>query len=152
MATIRPAIEDDIPRILELYEEQLAIGATEAEMQQSPSSDDYLQAFSEINSLPGCEFIVAEEDGEVIGTAMLMIVPNLSHKALPWAVVENVVVDSEYRRQGIGRLLMDYCTTQAKKAGCYKVQLLSNKSRNEAHQFYLSLGYKASAEGFRLYL
>ena len=152
MATIRPATEDDIPRILELYEEQLAIGATETEMQRNPSSDDYLQAFSMINALPGCELVVAEEDGEVIGTTMLMIVPNLSHKALPWAVVENVVVDSDYRRKGIGRLLMDYCAAQAKKAGCYKVQLLSNKSRNEAHQFYLSLGYKASAEGFRLYL
>ena len=77
MATIRPATEDDIPRILELYEEQLAIGATETEMQRNPSSDDYLQAFSRINALPGCELIVAEEDREVIGTTMLMIVPNL---------------------------------------------------------------------------
>ena len=151
MATIRPAIETDITRILELYEEQLVIGATETEMQQSPSADDYRYTFSEINALPGCELLVAEENGEVIGTTMLMIVPNLSHKALPWAVVENVVVDSEYRRQGVGRLLMDYCMAKAKEAGCYKVQLLSNKGRNEAHKFYLSLGYKASAEGFRLY-
>ena len=111
-------------------------------MQRNPSSDDYLQAFSRINALPGCELIVAEEDGEVIGTTMLMIVPNLSHKALPWAVVENVVVDSDYRRKGIGRLLMDYCEAQAKKAGCYKLQLLSNKSRNEAHQFYLHMAIK----------
>jgi len=152
MATVRPAIEDDIPHILELYNNQLALGASPAELKQSPSADDYRQVFRKIGALPGCELLVAEEQGEVIGTAMLVIVPNLSHNALPWAVVENVVVDSGYRRKGIGKLLMDEITARAKEAECYKVQLLSNKSRSEAHQFYLSLGYEASAEGFRLYL
>ncbi len=152
MATVRAATENDIPRILELYEEQLVIGVAEAEKQQSPSADNYRQVFSMIEALPGCELVVAEEQGEVIGTLMFVIVPNLSHRALPWSLVENMVVDSKHRRKGIGRLLMDYVLTGAKEAGCYKVQLLSNKSREEAHRFYESIGYKASAEGFRLYL
>lgn len=152
MATVRAATENDIPRILELYEEQLVIGVAEAEKQQSPSADNYRQVFSMIEALPGCELVVAEEQGEVIGTLMFVIVPNLSHRSLPWAVVENMVVDSKHRRKGIGRLLMDYVLTGAKEAGCYKVQLMSNKSREEAHRFYESIGYKASAEGFRLYL
>jgi predicted N-acetyltransferase YhbS len=152
MATIRPATADDIPHILKLYGEQLAIDVTEAEMQRNPSQDDFLRVFNEIKALPGCELIVAEDGGEVIGTTMLMIVPNLSHKALPWAVVENVVVDEKYRRKRIGKLMMNYCEKRAEEAGCYKVQLLSNKSRKEAHEFYKSIGYDASAEGFRLYL
>ena len=150
MATVRVAVEDDIPRILELYR-QLAIGTTQAELQHSPSLDDYRQVFSEISALPGCELLVAEEQDEVIGTTMLFIVPNLSHNALPWAVVENVVVDSRYRLRGIGKLLMDYATARAKESGCYKIQLGSDKSRKEAHQFYRSLGFEASAHGFRLY-
>ena len=152
MATVRPATADDIPYILKLYGEQLAIDATEAEMRRNPSPEDYLRVFSEISSLPGCELIVVEEYGEVIGTTMLMIVPNLSHKGLPWAVVENVVVDEEHRRKGIGKLMMNYCEKKAEEAGCNKVQLLSNKSRKEAHEFYQSIGYDASAEGFGLYL
>jgi L-amino acid N-acyltransferase YncA len=152
MATVRAAVEKDIPRILELYEEQLVVGTAEAEKERSPSLEHYRQVFSMIESLPGCELIVAEEQGEVTGTAMLMIVPNLSHHALPWIVVENVVVDEKHRRKGVGRLLMDYVLTRAKEAGCYKVQLMSDKSREEAHKFYESIGYKASAEGFRLYL
>ncbi|MFC1920607.1 GNAT family N-acetyltransferase [Chloroflexota bacterium] len=151
MATIRQANKDDVPRILELYN-QLAIGGSQDEMDKSESPGDFYKAFSEIAALPGCELIVAEENGEIIGTTMLMIVPNLSHNALPWAAVENVVVDEGYRRKGTGKLMMDYCQARAKEAGCYKIQLLSNKARNEAHRFYLSLGYKASAEGFRLYL
>jgi len=67
-------------------------------------------------------------------------------------VVENVVVDSSNRRKGVGKLLMDYALMRAREAGCYKIQLSSNKSREEAHKFYESIGYKASAEGFRLYL
>ena len=107
MAIIRAAVEGDIPRILELYEDQLVIDASPSETEYDSSLDDYRRAFSEIKAMPRCELIVAEEQGEVIGTAMLVIVPNLSHKALPWAVVENVVVDSKHRRRGIGKLLME---------------------------------------------
>ncbi len=152
MASIRPATADDIPRILELYDEQLAISSSDAEKHRDTSQDNYLRVFNEIKALPGCKPIVAEEDGEVIGTTMLMIVPNLSHKALPWAAVENVVVDEKYRRKGIGKLMMEYCKKRAEEAGCYKVQLMSDKSRKESHEFYKSIGYNASAEGFRLYL
>jgi len=152
MTVVRAATENDIPRILELYEEQLVIGTSGAEKQRNPAFEDYRRALSMIDALPGCELVVAEEQGEVIGTMMLMIVPNLSHRALPWAVVENVVVDSSNRRKGVGKLLMDYALMRAREAGCYKIQLSSNKSRQEAHKFYESIGYKASAEGFRLYL
>lgn len=152
MTVVRAATGNDIPRILELYEEQLVIGTSGAEKQRNPAFEDYRRALSMIDALPGCELVVAEEQGEVIGTMMLMIVPNLSHRALPWAVVENVVVDSSNRRKGVGKLLMDYALMRAREAGCYKIQLSSNKSREEAHKFYESIGYKASAEGFRLYL
>jgi len=152
MTVVRAATENDIPRILELYEEQLVIGTSGAEKQRNPAFEDYRRALSMIDALPGCELVVAEEQGEVIGTMMLMIVPNLSHRALPWAVVENVVVDSSHRRKGVGKLLMDYALMRAREAGCYKIQLTSNKSRQDAHKFYESIGYKASAEGFRLYL
>ena len=102
--------------------------------------------------MPGCEVIVAEEDGQIIGTSMLTIVPNLSHGGMPWIIVENVVVDKKHRRTGAGNLLMEYIKTKALENGCYKIQLMSDKSRSEeAHKFYNAIGYNASAEGFRMY-
>jgi len=101
--------------------------------------------------MPGHELLVAEEDGMVVGTMVLLIVPNLSHGALPWALVENIVVDQRYRRKGLGKLLMEYAIARSKEAGCYKLVLNSNKKRREAHRFYSSLGFKASAHGFRMY-
>jgi GNAT superfamily N-acetyltransferase len=150
MAIVRAATENDIPRILELYR-QLAIATAPAELDQQPSLEDYRRVFARISTVPGLELLVAEEEDEVIGSLVLFIAPNLSHNGLPWALVENVIVDQKYRRQGIGKLLMDYAITRAKEAGCYRIGLSSDKRRQEAHQFYRKLGFHASAHGFRLY-
>ncbi|MEK7354000.1 MAG: GNAT family N-acetyltransferase [Chloroflexota bacterium] len=151
MPTIRSANEKDIPRLIELYGD-LVISTSPEELNRSPGADDYKRAFAQIQAARGHELLVAEEDGKILGTMALIIVPNLSHGGLPWAGVENVMVDADYRRRGIGKLLMDYALVEAKKAGCYKLQLISDKSRKEAHKFYKALGYKASGYGFRRYL
>ncbi|MFC1948505.1 GNAT family N-acetyltransferase, partial [Chloroflexota bacterium] len=78
MPIIRTATENDLPRILELYQ-QLSIPPAEKSDEQDPVLDSHKQAFADITALPGCEVIVAEEDGQVIGTSMLTIVPNLTH-------------------------------------------------------------------------
>ncbi len=147
---IRRATESDIARIVELYR-QLVITTSQAEQSQPTSSDNYRRVFSQICRQTGYELMVAECDGEVVGTLVLLIMPNLSHNALPWALVENVVVDEKYRRQGIGRLLIEYAIVRAKTAGCYRIVLSSDIRRHEAHEFYRSLGFEASAHGFRLY-
>lgn len=145
MATVRPAVEQDIPRILELYEELTGERHDLTRHETEP-------IFAEINAMTGHELLVAEEDGVVVGTMVLLIVPNFSHGALPWAIVENMVVDPAHRRQGIGRMLVDYAIARAREAGCYKLQLLSSTKRREAHWFYKRLGFKNSAYGFRMYL
>ena len=151
MVTVRAATERDIPRILELYYD-LTSAVSPNEEQPRPSLEDARRVIAEIAATPGHQLLVAEEDSIVVGTMVLLVVPNLSHGALPWAIIENMIVDSKYRRQGIGQLLMEYAVNHAREAGCYKVQLLSNKKRPEAHRFYRSLGFKASAHGLRLYL
>jgi ribosomal protein S18 acetylase RimI-like enzyme len=145
MATVRQATEQDIPRILELYEELTGERHDLTRHETGP-------VFKEISSMSGHELLVAEEDGVVVGSMVLLIVPNFSHGALPWATVENLIVDSAHRRQGIGRALMDYALARAREAGCYKLQFLSSTKRRVAHWFYRRLGFKRSAYGFRMYL
>jgi GNAT superfamily N-acetyltransferase len=101
---------------------------------------------------PRRTLLVATIDDEVVGTADLVIVLNLTHGGRPWAVVENVVVDEARRQQGIGRALLDEIDALTKAVGCYMVQLLSLNHRREAHSFYASLGYAPVARGFRHYL
>lgn len=145
MIIVREVNEADIPRILELYEE-----LTEEKI--DISSDTVHRVYDEITAMPNQEFMVAEKDNLVVGTLFLQIVPNLTHNAHPWGILENMVVDSRFRRQGIGRLLIEHALLRCHEAGCYKIQLLSHKRRTGAHEFYRSLGFEESALGFRLYL
>ena len=90
--------------------------------------------------------------GEVVGSVMLAVLPNLSHHAMPFAQLENLVVDEAHRRLGVGRALMGWCMETARAAGCYKLQFQSRNHRKASHGFYRRLGYQALTVGFRRYL
>ena len=148
MAIIRQATKKDIPRILELYK-QLSFSPEE---HRKPPVKDCRAILEEMKKVPGYELLVAEENGEVVGTTVLAVLPGFAHGTSPFAVVEYFVVDEKRRSQGIGKLLMEYVVARAKEAGCYKIALTSDNRREQAHKFYNSIGFKSSSHGFRLYL
>lgn len=103
---------------------------------------------------PDLTVYLAEIESEVVGTASLMLMPNVTYDCAPTAFVEAVVVVPSHRRQGIATTMIERILADARAAGCNKVQLLSHKrhARDGAHHLYLGLGFKPEAEGFRLYL
>ncbi len=147
-ARVRDATEADLPRIVELLA-QLSLDAPREKL-GPPLPESYRAAFQAVDDDPRQRQLVVEVDGRVVGTASLIIVPNLSHKGRPYAMVENVVVDASERSGGYGELLMRYAMKEARRAGCYRLSLTSNKRRNDAHRFYQRLGFKATHEGFRV--
>lgn len=141
---VRPAGENDLGQILALY--RLLDGpyaAAEAAMTEQAArrtlADD-----------PRQHLLVAETDGRVVGTATVVVVPNVGHGGKPWAAVENVVVAEECRGRGVGVRLMIAAGDLSRGAGCYKLVLSSNLSREEAHAFYRRLGWRQSHVGFSL--
>jgi predicted N-acetyltransferase YhbS len=143
---IRPAEEGDLSQILDLLS-QLPIEPTLAR----PETHGAKEVMSQILAVPGRTMMVAEDGDDIVGAVDLVTVPNLTHRGAPWAIIENLIVDQKRRRKGIGRALMDEAIKRARIAGCYKIQLLSNTARRDAHHFYESLGFEQSAAGFRLY-
>jgi GNAT superfamily N-acetyltransferase len=121
------------------------------ESDKESSLADYQRTLNEINTITGYELLVAEENNEILGSMVLLIMPNLSHHASPWALVENLIIDPKQRRRNVGRKLMEYAIRRAREQGCYKIILNSNKKRRGAHKFYRSLGFEASAYGFSFY-
>ncbi|MFD6162398.1 GNAT family N-acetyltransferase [Nocardia sp. NPDC060256] len=97
---------------------------------------------------------LAEIDGEPVGTATQLLMPHVTYDCAPTAFIEAVVVESSYRRRGIASAMMRRLLSDARTAGCNKVQLLSHKrhAADGAHRLYTSLGFEPEAEGFRLYL
>jgi GNAT superfamily N-acetyltransferase len=144
---VRRASHADLGALLSLYEE-LAGSKLTAAPGAHASSEALL---AEILADPRRELAVALVDGQLVGTADLLLVPNLTHRGEPWAIVENVIVTSSARRTGVGRALMGHLIALARGAGCYKLQLVSGKHRAQAHSFYRSIGLDAVAEGFKIY-
>ncbi|MDI2131296.1 GNAT family N-acetyltransferase [Yinghuangia seranimata] len=59
---------------------------------------------------------LAEVDGEPVGTATLMVMPNVTYGCAPTAFVEAVVVAAEHRRQGIARAMLRQLLADARSA------------------------------------
>jgi GNAT superfamily N-acetyltransferase len=57
------------------------------------------------------------------------------------ANIEGLVVEDEYRGNGIGQLLVGAAEAWARRHGCTSMRLLSNIVRERAHEFYRRLGY-----------
>jgi GNAT superfamily N-acetyltransferase len=61
----------------------------------------YAERLETILGDPDQTLLVAEDDGRLLGTVGVIVVPNLSYRARPYAIIENVVVDASARRQGL---------------------------------------------------
>jgi len=71
----------------------------------------------------------------------------------PYMLIENVVTAPQYRRKGYGRALLQNAMDLARRHNCYKIMLLSNAGRKEAHGFYMSLGFEGKSKiGFQMRL
>ena len=59
-----------------------------------------------------------------------------SFLALPTLFLEDIFVLEEYRRQGIGEKMFDYCVKMAKRKGCGRVEFMVLKWNRAAQEFY----------------
>jgi len=147
-AHVREATEADLPRLIELIA-QLSL-AEPVDDARRPLDEAYRRAYGQIAADRRQRLFIVEAGDRLVGCLSLIVVPNLSHQGRPYAMVENVVVDEGARGDGFGQLLMRRAIEEARRAGCYKVALTSNKQRADAHRFYQRLGFQATHEGFRL--
>ena len=102
--------------------------------------------FHGILERPGLDLLVLEQDGKVVATTYLNLIPNLSRGAQPYAVIENVVVDASLRGTGLGREIMAATLQRAWYAGCYKAMLQTGSRTPRTHQFYRDCGFSADAK------
>jgi ribosomal protein S18 acetylase RimI-like enzyme len=146
----RPAFETDLPRIVALILGGTAPGAVPDEDIGPPLPESYIVAFREILASADGDVFVAEVDGEVVGCFQFLAAPHLANRGRRRAQVESVHVAAEHRGQGIGEAMMRFAIDEARRRGCFRLQLTSNKSREDAHRFYRRLGFTQSHDGFKL--
>lgn len=146
----RLAKREDLPSIIRMLSDD-DLGS-QRERFEDPLPETYYTAFEQINRDSNHELIVAELNGEVIGTLHLMFLPSLSFQGGLRAQIESVRVDESQRGRGLGSKMMKWTIERAKARGAHVVQLTTHRSREEAHLFYERLGFKGTHLGMKLSL
>jgi N-acetylglutamate synthase-like GNAT family acetyltransferase len=130
----REARREDLPALLELLRQ--------LNTDDPPIEPSVAQAvFDAILDRTGLTVFVLEQDGVPVASTYLNVVPNLTRAAAPYAVIENVVVDTTHRGQGLGKSIMAATLNVAWEAGCYKAMLQTGSRRASTHAFYRACGF-----------
>ena len=142
---IRAARYEDLPLLIQLYAEMDGVSPL--------PKDTAAEILSAIAQVPNYQIYLAFVNGETVGTFSLLYVPTMMHRGYhKFAVLDAVTVTPRVRGQGIGTQMMKAALQLSAEAGCYKVTLSSNLTRDRAHQFYQSLGFEQHGWSFKCVL
>lgn len=151
--TFRDAMPADIATIVGLSHAGDARGTDTPPLDPATLADPrYRAAFDEITADPGHRLIVAERDGEIVGTLQISFIPGMPNFGMKRGMLENVHIRVDQRGSGLGTEMVQWAIERCREAGCGLIQLTSNKVRHDAHRFYEKLGFTKSHEGFKLRL
>ena len=84
---------------------------------------------------------VAEVGGQVIGMCTAQTLISTAEGGVV-ALVEDVVVDPQFRGRGIGRNLMESIEDWARSRGATRMQLLADRTNFSALDFYDKIGWR----------
>jgi GNAT superfamily N-acetyltransferase len=105
-------------------------------------NDELMLLWKSILNDQNMSIVVAVQGTKVVSTCVLTIIKNLTRKARPYGLIENVVTDEQYRNRGIGRLVLQKALDMAKESNCYKVMLLTGSKQEEILRFYEKSGFQ----------
>lgn len=149
--TLRRARRDDLATLIEML-------AADALRRNDDSAAPefrgrYDAAFDAIDRDPAHTLVVVDdENGNVVGTMQLTLIPGLARGGASRLQIEAVRVAEATRGLGLGTAMIRWAIEDARSRGASLVQLTSDARRDDAHRFYERLGFEASHVGFKLFL
>ncbi|MFB6152054.1 MAG: GNAT family N-acetyltransferase [Haloarculaceae archaeon] len=143
MATVRTVREDEL---LELYR---TLNPDDPVLDPTEVADLWAEMLAD-DSL---EILAVERDDRLVSSCVLSVTRNLTRRARPFAVVENVVTHEDYRNRGFGKRCVRAAIERAAERDCYKVMLLTGSDSEWKHEFYEDCGFDGDEKtGFVRYL
>ena len=131
---IREIAENDFDRLLRLY----------MQLHDNPFPEKNARVLSVWNSILNDEnhhIIVAEENGMIVSSCVYVIIPNLTRGQRPYAFIENVITDQNYRKKGYATACLNFAREIALRENCYKMMLLTGSKEKSTLDFYEQAGY-----------
>jgi GNAT superfamily N-acetyltransferase len=86
------------------------------------------------------EIFVVQKDDEIVAMVTILYTVSTALGAKV-AILEDMIVDKQYRGQDIGSTLIDFAIKNIKAKGCMRVTLLSDGDNFKAHKFYEKQGF-----------
>jgi len=133
---IREIKAEDLTALLQLY----------TQLHDNPipeSTEALLCLWEKIRGDENHHIIVAEEDGKLVSSCVLVVIPNLTHGQRPYGLIENVITDEAFRQRGLASACLDYAKKIAAAANCYKLMLMTGSKQAATHRFYEQAGYNS---------
>lgn len=106
-------------------------------------TDEIMNLWNRIVNDKDHHIIVAEENGQIVSSCVCVIIPNLTHNQQPYAFIENVITDVNYRNKGLATQCLDFAKEIAVKENCYKLMLLTGSKKESTLNFYRKAGYNS---------
>ena len=133
--TVRLAHPDDLPQLLSLY----------AHLHTAPPGqpDDagIAAMWRDICADRRQCILLGCIDDRPVASLTVVLVPNLTHGARPYALVENVVTHADFRGRGYGTALLRAACALARRENCYKVMLMTSRKDGKTLRFYENAGF-----------
>ena len=133
---IRRARKSDLSELFELYSGFSSSAACEA-------NECAEAVWEKIEQYEGYHILVGCEDGRIVSTCAVTILPNLTHGQKPYAWVENVITKEAYQNRGYASSLLKRAEELAREAGCYRIGLMTRSKKESTWKFYESAGYNS---------
>lgn len=142
---LQRAARGDVPAIVSLLVDD-PIGVT----RETADLVGYEAAFDALARDPG-QFlaVVRNDEGGIVATMQLSIVPGLSRGGTTRLQIEGVRVSPAVRRLGLGAQMLAWAHDHGRARGATLAQLTTDTARTDALRFYARLGYEASHVGLK---
>jgi len=118
-----------------------AVAALYAQLVANPALCVLPERLDELRASPDAALLVASADDALVGTVFVAWCPDVMFGRRPFAVVENIVVDTAARGRGVGAALLGEVERLCLARDCSKIMLLSASERVSAHRFFERSGY-----------
>jgi GNAT superfamily N-acetyltransferase len=121
-----------------------AVAALSAQLGYDASEDGVRKRLDEIRAQGNGEVFVAVVPPDIV-VGWVQVFGLLLVELPPLAELGGIVVDSRYRRIGVGRSLLEAAEQWARQNGLATLRLRSNVQRDDVGGFYRRLGYREIA-------
>ena len=89
------------------------------------SEDEFINMINKIQD--STEIYVIEYNNDLVATGTILYEHKFIHNISLYAHIEDICVKEEYRKNGFGKILVNYLVDETRRKGCYKTLLDCNE-------------------------